>query len=117
VGLTHVADRRAHLVTALILAVGLTAALVIYLTAATPDDSAIDPADSKQYLRQMELYGGKANLLAAEIRAWFASLWHGRRLALTVAVVTVAAAVGYWLVAAPLPSDLERAGPRPPRGD
>jgi hypothetical protein len=112
-----VADRRAHLVTALILTVGLTAALVIYLTAAAPDDSAIDLADSKQYLRQMELYGGKANLLAAEIRAWVASLWHGRRLALTVAVVTVATAGGYWVVAAPLPSDLERAGPRPPRGD
>ena len=111
------ADRRAHLVTALILTVGLAAALVIYLTAAPPDDSTVEMADAKQYLRQMELYGGKANLLATEIRDWFASLWHGRRLAVTVAVVTVAAAGGYWLVAAPLPSDLERAGRRPPRGD
>lgn len=106
------ADRRAHLVTALILTVGLTAALMIYLTAAAPDNSAFDPTDSKQYLRQMELYGGKANVLATEIRVWFASLWHGRRLALTVAVVTAAVAGGYWLVAAPL-----RAGPRRPRGD
>ena len=106
------ADRRAHLVTALILTVGLTAALVIYLTAAAPDDSAIDLADSKQYLRQMELYGGKANLLAAEIRAWFASLWHGRRLALTVACGTVLVAGAYWLVAAPLPSDRDARVPR-----
>ena len=112
------ADRRALIITALILTVGLTTALAIYVaTARAPDDSSDELTDSKQYLRQMELYGGKANLLAAEIRAWVASLWHGRRLALTVAVVTVAAAGGYWVVAAPLPSDLGRAGPRPPRGD
>lgn len=104
------ADRRASLVTGLILAVGLTAALVIYVAAArAPDDSADDLADSKQYLRQMELYGGKANVLAAEMQRWFASLWHGRRLAMTVAGGTALVAGAYWLVAAPLPSDRKKA--------
>lgn len=104
-------DRRALLVTTSILAVGLTAALVIYVIAAhAPDDYSLDPTDSKQYLRQMELYGGKANVLAAEIRQWVASLWHGRRLALTVGCGTVLVAGAYWLVAAPLPSDLRKGG-------
>jgi hypothetical protein len=108
-----VADRRALLVTTSILAVGLIAALVIYVAAArAPDDSSAELTDSKQYLRQMELYGGKANLLAAELLQWFASLWHGRRLALTVACGTVLVAGAYWLVAAPLPSDRAARVPR-----
>jgi len=106
-----VADRRALVISASILTVGLTAALAIYVAAArAPDDSSDELTDSKQYLRQMELYGGKANVLAAELQHWFASLWHGRRLALTVACGTVLVAGAYWLVAAPLPSDLEKRG-------
>ena len=107
------ADRRALLVTTSILAVGLIAALAIYVAAArAPDDSSDELTDSKQYLRQMELYGGKANVLAAELQHWFASLWHGRRLALTVACGTVLVAGAYWLVAAPLPSDRAARAPR-----
>jgi len=106
-----VGDRRALLVTTLILVVGLTAALAIYVAAArVPADSSSDLTESKQYLRQMELYGGKANVLAAELQNWFASLWHGRRLALTVGCGTVLVAGAYWLVAAPLPSDLRKGG-------
>lgn len=105
------ADRRALLVTTSILTVGLTAALVLYAAAVrAPDDPAADLTESKQYLRQMELYGGKANVLAAELQQWFASLWHGRRLALTVACGTVLVAGAYWLVAAPLPSDPKKGG-------
>jgi hypothetical protein len=106
-----VADRRARLVTTSILAVGLIAALAIYVAAArAPDDSSDELTESKQYLRQMELYGGKANVLAAELQHWLSSLWHGRRLALTVACGTLLVAGAYWLVAAPLPSDLEKRG-------
>lgn len=46
----------------------------------------------------MELYGGKANILAAERLDWVQSLWHGRRLAMTVACATVLAASAVWLV-------------------
>ena len=48
--------------------------------------------------RTMELYGGKANILAAELLDWFQSLWHGRRLAVTVACTTVLAAAAVWFV-------------------
>jgi len=87
----------------MILAVGLASALWIYLAAApAPDDiSADDPTDSKQYQRQMELYGGKANVLAADLMRWLGSLWRGRRLAVTVACATVLVAGGFWLLADP----------------
>jgi len=49
----------------------------------------------------MQTYGGDANLLASEIRLWFASLWHGQRLAFTVAFLTLVAAALYWLYTRP----------------
>ena len=78
--------------------VGLGSALAIYLTAEPAPGDPLGRADSRQYLRTMELYGGKANILAAELLDWFQGLWHGKRLALTVACITVFAAAGYWVV-------------------
>jgi hypothetical protein len=49
----------------------------------------------------MQMYGGNANVLASDIRMWFASLWHGQRLAFTVAVVTLLTAAVYWLYTRP----------------
>ena len=53
----------------------------------------------------MEVYGGTANLLATELRLWFASLWHGERLAYTVAVLTLVAAWAYGFFTRPLALD------------
>jgi hypothetical protein len=93
-------DRPARIVAALILVVGLTTALSIYLTAVPPPDpSEIGLNESKTYQRQVELYGGKANVLAVEAMDWLRSLTHGRRLAITVACVTVIVAAGFWLFA------------------
>ena len=73
---------------------------VIYLSAAPPPDpSEIGLNESKQYERGVELYGGKANALAIEAMDWLRSLTHGRRLAITVACVTVVVAAGFWLFA------------------
>ena len=94
------ADRHALVVAAMILVAGLTTALWIYITAAPPaDTSEIGLKESKQYQRAVELYGGKANALAIEAMDWLRSLTHGRRLAITVACVTVMAAAGFWLFA------------------
>ncbi len=67
-----------------------------------------EPEDSKQYLRQMEEYGGKANLLASELRKWFDSLWHGRRLAATVTCLTFLFLLFYLVGSTPLPPSLDR---------
>ena len=94
--------RRLRFVGAVILVLGLASAIWIYLAAApaTGDALGYNPEESKQYLRTMELYGGKANVLAAELRQWFEGLWHGRRLAYTVACATVLLAGVFWFAAA-----------------
>jgi hypothetical protein len=99
--------RNPGLIAVAILVLGLGGALWIYVAAvlAPGDISGEDPTDSKQYQRQMELYGGKANVLAADLMRWLGSLWHGRRLALTVACATVAVAGGVWLLTDPMPAD------------
>lgn len=100
---THVmSGRPLRFAAAAVLVVGLISAVWIYLGAppSTTDILGYDPAQSKQYLRAMELYGGKANVLAAELRAWFDGLWHGTRLAYTVACASVLLAGVFWLAAA-----------------
>lgn len=88
--------RRLRLLAVAILAVGLGSAAGIYLAAdARPG---YEREESKQYLRAMELYGGTANVLAGEAMEWFRSLWHGPRLAATVACVTVLAAAVTWFL-------------------
>jgi len=63
----------------------------------------ISPEDSKQYLRGLELYGGTANVLADELRRWFAGLWHGQSLAFTVAFITILVSSGIFYTARRLP--------------
>ncbi len=105
-------EARIRLGTRAILAIGFAAAVVIYLTAQPPLENPLgyDPLDTKKYLHDLEVYGGKANVLAAEFREWFDSLWHGERLAFTVAVITVIAAWAFKFFATPLPSDPEASG-------
>ncbi len=59
----------------------------------------VNPEDSKQYLRGLQLYGGTANLLADQLRHWFAGLWHGKPLAWTVACLTILLSSGGFYVA------------------
>jgi hypothetical protein len=94
-------QRRIRDIAVMLLALGLGSALTIYFTAGpTPADPlGYDPLDTKKYLRELELYGGKANVLSVEFRQWFSGLWHGRSLAATVAVLTVLFAFAFWIVA------------------
>lgn len=110
---------RLYLITALILLVGLGSAILIYLTAENDSDSVlgykvvggyaypITPEDSKMYKHDLELYGGKANVLANEFMHWFVGLWHGKSLAFTVACGTIFISFGVFFVAKHLPSDLK----------
>ena len=96
--------RLRHIV-ALILIAGLASAAVLYVTAPSPsgDGGGPRPDESKKYLREMEVYGGKANLLATDLRQWFETLWHGRPLAFTVAFLTLLLAFLVLFFGAPLP--------------
>lgn len=92
-----------------ILAVGLGAAIEIYVSAVSAPKNPLgyDPEDTKRYLREVEVYGGTANLLATQLREWFASLWHGERLAYTVAVLTLISAWAFSFFSRPVPEQDE----------
>ena len=98
---------RLRWVTAAILAVGFASAIIIYLTAGAAPENPLgyEPLQTKKYLHDLELYGGKANVVAAEFREWFAGLWYGTNLAYTVAVITVLIVLVVRFVATPLPDD------------
>jgi hypothetical protein len=82
----------------LIFVVGLSSSVIVYLTAksAAPNPLGYNPLDSKKYLRELEVYGGKVNILATEFREWFEGLWHGKPLAFTIVFITVILAIIFW---------------------
>ena len=63
--------------------------------------------NTKKYLRDLEIYGGKVNVLATEFMGWWNDRWQGRNLATTVACLTVLATGGFWLLATRQARDLE----------
>ncbi len=85
--------KRINIVAGIILSVGLLGSAIIYLAADhEPDAETVyqfKQEDSKRYVHDMELYGGKANVVASNIRSWFAGLWAGKQLASTVVWLTV----------------------------
>jgi hypothetical protein len=98
---------RYQLVTILMLFAGLGSALLIYLTAGSPGESSMvdNYEESKRFVHDLELYGGKANVLASKFSRWFDGLWHGQTLAFTVAFLTVVIAVIYFIIARQLTAD------------
>lgn len=100
-------EERVRFGTRAILLIGFAAAMVIYLTARQPPPNPLgyEPLETKKYLHDLEEYGGKANVLAAEFREWFDSLWHGQRLAFTVAAISLISAYIFRFFATPLPED------------
>ena len=88
-------------VSVVLLFAGLGAALAIYLTGAPEDSGPLgDLWASKKFVHDMRVIGGKTNAMFAEFGDWFASLWHGQKLGLTVAVLTVLATLAFRFVAA-----------------
>jgi hypothetical protein len=111
---------RLRLLAGAVAIVGFALSIWIYLTAAATPENPLgyEPEESKRYLRDMERYGGKANLIGSELAEWFNGLWHGRRLAFTVAGITLLVAGALVLAALPLPpDDLDGGAPGPDERD
>jgi hypothetical protein len=99
------------LTSAIILLVGLVSAMLIYRSAGNYTSNVIgyeqgngtiypmDPEDYKSYSRDMELYGGTANVLLDELRRWFDGLWHGESLAYLVAGASILLSSGLFYAA------------------
>ena len=109
------------LISAIILLVGLGSAILIYQTAGDDSDSVlgyeivggtaypIRPEDSRTYIRNLELYGGKAAVVVDDFRRWFGELWHGKALAFTVAGICIFISLVIFFVANRLPPRLKSA--------
>jgi hypothetical protein len=107
------------LISAIILLVGLGSAVLIYQTAETDLSSALGydiagqsvypimPENSKMYKHDLELYGGKAAVLADDFRRWFVGLWHGKSLAFTVAFISIFISFGFFFAANYMPPPLK----------
>jgi hypothetical protein len=106
-----------NLISAIILLVGLGTAIFIYQTADSDSSGALGyqiiggtiypimPENTKIYRHDLEVYGGKAAVLADEFRRWFIGLWHGKSLAFTIAVITIFISFAGFFTARHLPSN------------
>ena len=65
----------------------------------------IAPGSSKMYVRELQRFGGKAAVLFDEFGRWFAGLWQGKSLAITVAWISILVSLGVFLFARHLSSD------------
>jgi hypothetical protein len=108
-----------NLISAIILVAGLGSAVLIYRAAENNSYGAlgyaeeggsvypINPEDSKQYLHDLELYGGKINVIVDEWRRALVGLFRGKSLAFTVAFITVFTSYGVFYIANDLLSRLK----------
>ncbi len=95
-----------------VLVLGVVAGLAIYIAASRRTAADYELPETKAYLRQMEVYGGQANVLATDLRDGFAALWHGKPLGVTVAVLGLLLRAGLYFFADPLlPEDDEPPAP------
>jgi len=105
-----------RLLSYVILTMGLCIAIFIYVTAPpTPHQPlGYDPFDSKKYVHDLELYGGKINVLTVEFRQWLERLWRGKNLAYIIALLTIMLACLFWFLGVRLASYLETHVEKPP---
>jgi hypothetical protein len=110
---------RLDLIGAIILLVGAGSAALIYLTA---EDDSINTigyevagsnvypttsGNSKMYIHDLELYGGKGSVLADKFMRWFIELWQGKSRALTIACIAILLSAVIFVLANHMRFDLQ----------
>ena len=97
-----------NLISTIILLVGLSSATLIYQRARNDPYGALGyevvdgtiypimPENSKLYRHNLEVYGGKFNVIIDDFRRWFIGLWHGKSLAVIVACTTILISFGFF---------------------
>jgi hypothetical protein len=90
-----------NLIGAIILLVGLGSATLIYQRAGNLPYGALGyegadgtiypimPGNSKLYRHNLEVYGGKFNVVMDDFRRWFVGLWQGKPLAFILACTSI----------------------------
>jgi len=111
----NLAPRHLRLLSYIIFTIGICTAIFLYVTASPPPAPPLgyDPFDSKKYLRELEMYGGKINILAVEFRQWLHSLWRGKNLAYAIACLTIILSSLLWFLGSRLASRLDTPSDKP----
>jgi hypothetical protein len=103
---------RLYLISAAILVLGLAGALLIYFTAADPEETGQvfydSPQLSKKYIRELERFGGKQAVIFDEIIRWLDGRFSGKALGVTLGWISVVVALALFLFARWLPPDKPR---------
>jgi len=101
-------QQRAYLAGAIILAAGLIAALLVFVNAdAAGDASAGDERTARREAYQLARLGGTATVRTVQFDSWLGSLWHGQRLAFTLAVLSLVVAGGCFYIGGLLGEEVE----------
>lgn len=100
-----------NLISAIILLVGLGSAALIYQRAGNDPYGALGyegedgtiypimPENSKLYRHNLEVYGGKFNVIMDDFRRWFVGLRHGKSLAVIIGCTTIIISFGFFYAA------------------
>lgn len=102
--------RHFNLLGVIILIGGLLAATVIYLrvpavadgvgyTLSDGESYAIAGSEAKRYRHDLQLFGGSMSLLMDDFKRWFVAQWHGKRLANSIAWLSILLAIGCFQIA------------------
>jgi hypothetical protein len=100
-----------NLISAIILVVGLASAAFIYQRAVNdPYGEVTDETmhlimlqNSKLYRHNLEVFGGKLNVIMDDFRRWLTELWHGKSLAFIIVCISIIISVGFFYTANYLP--------------
>lgn len=93
-----------------IIALGLVAALAVYGSAAANAD--IDQVARQREMRELQRLGGAAEVQTVEFDQWLDSLWHGERLAGTLAVLGLIVGGACWWIGGLMAEDPDAADSR-----
>ena len=79
-----------------LVALGLLAGLAVHVSAGAEAD--IDLVARQREMRELQRLGGTATVQTVKFDQWLASLWHGERLAGTLAVLGLIAGGACWWI-------------------
>ena len=105
----HFGPRQLRFLSYAIFIIGILSSAFIYFKAHSVPQNPLgyNPLDTKKYLRDLELYGGKINVMAVEFRQWFDKLWQGKNLSYTIAFITVIISYIFWFIGSHSASNLD----------
>jgi hypothetical protein len=88
-----------------VVATGLIVAAGVFVTA--NEDPGTDPLLEQREMREVARLGGTATVQTVKFKLWLASLWHGDRLAGTIALLALGVGGACWRIGGLMDEEVE----------